>query len=143
MYCQPCAYYTHACAGAALISPMSRQSAALLRYEPYEALSARGGWERSLASTEDALCVAVGSSFVAVATDACHLHVFSTAGVHTATLSLAGPPVALAAQGSALMATWHRCSPSTAGDQCIDFLVRSRSRWHASPPKQALCGLHV
>jgi Minichromosome loss protein, Mcl1, middle region len=103
---------------------MTRQSAAVLRFEPYEALSARSGWERSLGNTEEPLAVAAGSSFVAVATDAHNLHVFSSGGVHLTTLSLAGPPVAVAAMGGLLVATWHRCAPTVAGDQCLDYMVR-------------------
>lgn len=97
----------------------------MLRFEPYEALSSRSGWERTLPNTEDPLCVAVGTTFVAVATDAANLHLFSLGGVHLTTLSLAGPPVAVAALGAVLAVVWHRCSPTPAGNQCLDYMVRS------------------
>ena len=110
--------------GMALITAMSRESAASVRFEPYESLSARGGWQRELPNEEDALCVAAGSSFAAVATDAHSLHILSLSGVHTVTLTLAGPPLALAGLGSTLVATWHRGSPTVDGHQCIDYMVR-------------------
>lgn len=99
----------------------------MLRFERYEALSSRSGWERTLPNTEEPLSVAVGATFVAVATDAACLHIFSLGGVHVMTLAVAGPPVAVAAHGGVLTVAWHRSSPTAAGNQCLDFLVRTHS----------------
>lgn len=112
-------------AGLALCTALTRESAATVRFEPYEALSSRGGWERKLGDTEAPLSLAVGASFVAVATDASELHIFRAGGSHQSTLSLAGRPVAVAASAALLVVVWHRSSPSQQGSQCLDFMVRS------------------
>ena len=104
-----------------------------MRFEPYEALSNRGGWERKLGDTEEPLSLGVGASFVAVATDASTLHIFTSGGSHSSTLSLAGRPVAIAARAALLVAVWHRSSPSEQGSQCLDYMVRRAShRFYAA-----------
>jgi hypothetical protein len=108
----------------ALASPMTRDSDAVVAFEPYEALSSRGAWERNLRTTEQPLSLAVGRAFVAVATDAHVVHVFSTGGVHLADLEIGGAVVALAATGAVLAIAWHRGPPSVHGDQRMDLLVR-------------------
>jgi hypothetical protein len=95
-----------------------------VRYEPYEAMSSLGSWERSLDPTEAPLSLATGSSFVAVATDAGAVHTFDSGGTHMTSISLPGPPVALAARGPCLVVTCHRSSPTPEGNQCLDFMVR-------------------
>lgn len=111
-------------AGVALASMLTRASPAMLRYEPYESLSARGGWERQLGELEQPVCLAVGGTFVAAATDAHVVHVFTSAGVHTDEVAIGGAVVAVAAQGPLLAVAWHRGAPTAAGDQCLDLLVR-------------------
>lgn len=116
-------------AGVALASKLTRASPAMLRYEPYEALSARGGWERQLGELEQPVGLAVGGAFVAAATDTHTVHIFTSAGVHSDEVAVGGAVVAVAAQGPLLAVAWHRAAPTAAGEQCMDLLVRpSRSR---------------
>lgn len=111
-------------AGVALASKLTRQSPAMVRYEPYESLAARGGWERQLGDLEQPVGLAVGGSFVAAATDSNTVHVFTSAGVHMDEMAIGGAVVAVAAQGPLLAVAWHRAAPVATGDQCMDLLVR-------------------
>eukprot|EP00892_Ulva_mutabilis_P009029 jgi/Ulvmu1/6499/UM003_0132.1 len=110
-------------AGVALASKLTRQSPAMVRYEPYESLATRGGWERQLADLEQPVSLAVGDAFVAVATDSNTVHVFTSTGVHTDEVAVGGAVVAVAAHGPLLAVAWHRAAPTPAGDQCMDLLV--------------------
>jgi hypothetical protein len=110
-------------AGVVLVSKLSAQATAAVRFEPYAPMSARGAWERQLGAVEQPTCVAIGGAFVAVATDAHVVHVISTGGVHMDEMSMGGPAVALAAQGPLLAIVWHRSPPLATGDQCLDILV--------------------
>lgn len=98
----------------------------MLRYEPYDSLAARGGWERQLGELEQPVSLAVGDTFVAVGTDSNTVHVFTSAGLHTDEVAVGGAVVAVAAQGPLLAVAWHRAAPTAAGDQCMDLLVRCR-----------------
>ena len=75
---------------------------------------------------EQPTSVALGAAFLAVATDAQVVHLFSTGGVHMDELAAGGPVVALAAQGPLLAMVWHRAPPLHTGEQCLDILVRQQ-----------------
>lgn len=103
---------------------LSKEAAAAVKFEPYAPMSARGAWERQLGAVEQPTALALGGAFVAVATDAQVVHLFSTGGVHMDEMAAGGPVVALAAQGPLLAIVWHRSPPLATGDQCLDILVR-------------------
>lgn len=88
-------------------------------------MSARGAWERQLGAVEQPGSLAIGNEFIAVATDAQIVHVFSTGGMHMEEVAMGGPVVALAAHGPLLAIAWHRSQPLSTGDQCLDLLVCS------------------
>eukprot|EP00798_Chlamydomonas_sp_ICE-L_P012074 gene12074-15185_t len=64
---------------------------------PFDSWAANGDWSVGLPAGEAVACVAVGSTFAAVATVgvAQQLRLFSLSGMQTAIISLAGPPVSL------------------------------------------------
>ena len=84
-------------------------------FHPLDAWAPHSEWAASLPAGEDAVAVALGRTFAAVATSgrAGHLlRVFTLAGVQQLLLTLEGPPVALAAEGTLLAAVWHAAPPS-------------------------------
>lgn len=107
----------------ALVSRLSAQASAAVKFEPYAPMSARGAWERPLGAVEQPTSLALGAAFVAVATDGQVVHLFSTGGVHMDEMATGGPVVALAAQGPLLSIVWHRAPPLPTGEQCLDVLV--------------------
>lgn len=97
--------------GAAYCAPSGKERAALLLFRPFESWDGHGEWSVPFTGREEALCVAVADSAVAVATSARLLRLLSPSGVQTAVVSLAGAPVALAARGSKVAAVWHAAAP--------------------------------
>lgn len=73
---------------------------------------------------EEAACLAVGKDFVAAATSALMIRLFTTAGIPSAMFSLPGKPIALAAHGSLLAAVWNT-GISSDGGQSLSYAVRN------------------
>jgi len=101
-------------AGCAFAAP-SRPAAdapASLSFRPFDAWGGPAGadWRLALGGGEEPLCLAVGGSFLALATSSRLLRLFSPAGVQLAVLALEGAPVALAAHGQ-LLAAVHQAGP--------------------------------
>jgi chromosome transmission fidelity protein 4 len=86
-------------------------------FRAFEAWSMNADWHVGLPEGEDAVCVAVGDLFCAVATDAGLLRMFSHAGLQMNVVSLAGPPVAMAAQQDCLAIVWHASTPVMVSDK--------------------------
>ncbi|CAG9465636.1 unnamed protein product [Pedinophyceae sp. YPF-701] len=80
---------------------------AAVQYRPLDPWAPSADWTLHLPQGEEPVCVAAGGDFVAVATTARTLRVLSLGGLETATLSLPGEVVALAAQGDLLTAVFH------------------------------------
>jgi len=64
-------------------------------------------WSTSLPAGEEALALAVGEGWLAVATSRRLLRVFSVAGLQRAVLSLPGPIVCMSGHGSKLLLSYH------------------------------------
>ena len=64
-------------------------------------------WSTSLPAGEEALAIAVGDHFVAVATSRRLLRLFSTSGLQRAMVSMPGPVICLAGHGSKLFLSYH------------------------------------
>lgn len=97
--------------GAVYAAPAQKDRAAMLLFRSFEAWDGHGEWTVPFTGREEAVAVAVADSSVAVATSARLLRLISPGGVQTAVVSLAGAPVALAAQGSRVAAVWHAAAP--------------------------------
>ena len=103
-------------AGVAYASPAAEDSAGTLSFRPARTDSAlwagSGEWTVALGGGELPVALAVGGSFLALATSRRLLRVFSPMGAQLALLSLDGPPVALAAHGGLLACAWQAGPPS-------------------------------
>jgi len=84
---------------------------------------ARREWGQPLPAGEAPVALAVGEGFLAVATTARALRVFSLGGVQLAVVSLEGDAVALAAQGDRLAVLHHAAFVSRDGDQRLGYQV--------------------
>ncbi|KAI8464009.1 MAG: hypothetical protein J3K34DRAFT_526538 [Monoraphidium minutum] len=98
-------------AGVAYASPASADAPAMLVYRPLDCWAANSDWSVQLPADEAPVCVAAGRSFVAVATSAQLLRLYSQAGRQLAALSLPGAPAALAAAGHALLVAHQGSNP--------------------------------
>ncbi|GLI69517.1 hypothetical protein VaNZ11_014153 [Volvox africanus] len=85
---------------------------AMVMFRPFDPWAPNSDWTAPLPPGEEALCLATGHSFVAVATSRQLLRLFSLAGSQTSISRLEGPPVALAAVGSLLAVVWHAGPPN-------------------------------
>ncbi|KAK9809234.1 hypothetical protein WJX72_011841 [[Myrmecia] bisecta] len=113
--------------GALYGSVTNKDSPSMILYRPFDSWAANSEWSVALPSGEDALAVAAGRTFCAVATSARLLRIFSPAGLQTGLVSLAGAPVALAAQGHWLAVVWHAASPSPQAEQRLQYAVHDVS----------------
>ncbi|GIL74869.1 hypothetical protein Vretimale_2446 [Volvox reticuliferus] len=85
---------------------------AMVMFRPFDPWAPNSDWTAPLPPGEEALCLATGRSFLAVATSRQLLRLFSLAGSQTAISRLEGPPVAMAAVGSLLAIVWHAGPPN-------------------------------
>lgn len=92
-------------------SKASRDAPSMLVYRPPESWAPNADWTVSLPAGEDAVAVAAGRSFCAVATSRHLLRLFSLAGLQIGVLSMEGPAVALTARGHSLALVWHSAHP--------------------------------
>ena len=88
----------------------------MLMYRPFDFWAANADWSAQLPADERPLCLAAGRGFVAAATSAHQLRLYSAAGRQLAVLALPGAPVALAAAGPLLLAAHHAADPAWAAD---------------------------
>lgn len=65
-------------------------------------------WSMSLPEEEEVQCLTLGEGWVAVATDARNIRLFSIAGVQKEVFTVPGPVVCLAAHTSQLLIVYHR-----------------------------------
>ncbi|KAG2451888.1 hypothetical protein HYH02_003663 [Chlamydomonas schloesseri] len=85
---------------------------ALVMFRPFDPWAPNSDWTATLAEGEEALCLATGSTFVAVATSRQLLRLFTLGGAQQAVLRLEGQPVALVAAGGQLAVAWHSGPPN-------------------------------
>ncbi|KAG5680390.1 hypothetical protein PVAND_009899 [Polypedilum vanderplanki] len=64
-------------------------------------------WSTTMPDCEEIMCITAGSSFVAVATDAGYLRIFTTMGTQREIVMLPGQIVCLSAFGNKLVAAYH------------------------------------
>lgn len=122
--------------GAIYASPASADVRSTVVYRPFEAWAPNSDWTVSLPKGEDATCVAVGQTFVSVATTARRLRIFTQAGLQRDAIDLPGEAIALAARGSQLAVAWHACAPTYDGRQCLHvstYDINERKRLHDGP----------
>ncbi|KIY92199.1 WD repeat and HMG-box DNA-binding protein 1 [Monoraphidium neglectum] len=119
-------------AGVAYGSPASADAPPMVVYRPFDCWAANSDWSVQLPRDEAPTCIAAGRSFVAVATSAQLLRIYSPSGRQLAALSLPGPAVALAAAGHALLAAHQAASPCweapEAGSQRLAYLLLDVAR---------------
>ncbi|KAG2485280.1 hypothetical protein HYH03_015955 [Edaphochlamys debaryana] len=84
----------------------------MLCFRPFDSWAPHSDWTAPLPPGEEAMCLASGSVFSAVATSRLLLRLFSLAGSQTALLRLDGPPLAMAAAGPLLLVAFHSGPPN-------------------------------
>jgi chromosome transmission fidelity protein 4 len=108
--------------GAAFASPITKEGGETVPsqvfYRPFDSWAPNSDWTVNLAKGEEATAIAVGATFVAVATSARFLRIFSFSGVQLTVISLMGDAVCMSGQDNMLGVVYHTpASPSLAGDQ--------------------------
>ena len=73
-----------------------------LFFRPFSSWRMNAEWTQHLPSGEVAVCIGMGHSWVAAATSAQYLRIYSHAGTQMAILSLPGPPIAVVGEGDLL-----------------------------------------
>lgn len=84
-----------------------------LWYRPFNAWSPDAEWHATLPHNEKTLCVSVGTSFIALATNAHLLRLFCVSGLQLHIGSIDGPPICACAHDNLLGLIWHSSSPLT------------------------------
>ncbi|XP_046571111.1 WD repeat and HMG-box DNA-binding protein 1-like [Haliotis rubra] len=84
-------------------------------------------WTICLPEGEEAQAVTAGAGWIAVATDARNLRIFSGAGVQQDVFSIPGPVVCLAAHDNKLMITYH-AGMGIPGDQFLGVILTTVGR---------------
>ncbi|XP_050732101.1 WD repeat and HMG-box DNA-binding protein 1-like [Eriocheir sinensis] len=79
-------------------------------------------WHIDMSEGEDILALAVGTGWIAAATDRRNLRVFGTSGTQRELMALPGPVVCLAGLEDMLLVVCHS-GVGVAGDQCMSALV--------------------
>ena len=90
-------------------------------YQPTQSW-APGEWTLCLEAGEEAMAVAVGTTWAAVATDLNYLRIFSYGGVQRHVLSLDGPVVCMTGNGDNLAVVYHR-GLAMPGNQNLGLMV--------------------
>ena len=108
--------------GAAFASPITKEGGETVPsqvfYRPFDSWAPNSDWTVNLAKGEEATAIAVGATFVAVATSTRFLRIFSFSGVQLTVISLMGDAVCMSGQDNMLGVVYHTpASPSLAGDQ--------------------------
>lgn len=90
-------------------------------YQPTQSW-APGDWTLHLEAGEQAVAVAIGSTWAAVATDTQYLRIFSYSGVQRHVVSLDGPVVCMTGSGDKLAVVYHR-GLAMPGNQNLGLIV--------------------
>jgi chromosome transmission fidelity protein 4 len=106
-------------------------------YQSSDSLGPNADWQKDLLDEEIAEGCAIGSCFVAVATNKGHLRIFSVAGAQLPILSLGKPFVTMAAHENMLVVVYHMGAPF-AGCQNLGYTLINMSRRHTLAADQAL-----
>eukprot|EP00803_Ostreobium_quekettii_P000122 evm.model.scf_11.1 EVM.evm.TU.scf_11.1 scf_11:136-8515(+) len=93
--------------GAVYASPRTASCPSTIVYRHFNSWTTNSDWSVGLPEDDEAMCLAAGTAFVAVATSQCLLRVWSPHGVQLQVIALSGTPVALAAHKSQLAVVWH------------------------------------
>ena len=92
-------------------------------YRPLASWAPNSEWQVQLEAGEEALAVALGFKFCAVATSARYMRVFSHTGAQRAVFSVAGPLVTIAAAGGLLALVFHSGRAVGAEDQGMELVL--------------------
>lgn len=112
--------------GCALASPLKDgENESTLYFHPYESWTHDSEWQITMPAGEDILCVATGSSWVAVATSKRYLRVYSLGGAQRQIISLEGDAVSITGHDDSLAVIWHEAAPigPAPGDQVLAYAV--------------------
>lgn len=85
--------------------------ASTIYYRPFQTWGSSAEWSASLPDDDDAVVVATGSEWSAVATLKGFVHVFSWTGVEKACFSVPGPVVSMNGRGNQLAVVYHEAAP--------------------------------
>ncbi|CAH0390384.1 unnamed protein product [Bemisia tabaci] len=94
-------------------------------------------WSVELPGEEQAVSVAAGDSWVAVATDARILRIFSLSGCQKQIISIPGPTICMAGHGRKLVVVYHGGTPIP-DDQALSYIVYDTDRLYSSSLSQPL-----
>lgn len=106
--------------GMILASSGKEDSRSLLMYQSFNSLGANAEWVHYLGWNENVVLVAVGHDFVACVTSKRYLRIFTSGGIQTQIMCIAGQPVSLVAQGS-LLALFYHTGPTHNYSQTIGY----------------------
>ena len=113
--------------GALFASPEVKEkggkvTSSTISYRPFDAWAPQSDWTMTLDEGEEAQAVAVGSTFVAVATSKRMLRIFTTSGIQARVMMLRGPVLSMHGLISELAVLYHSpTSPGADGSQDVHF----------------------
>lgn len=108
--------------GALYASPTTDDAPSTILYRPFAPWASNSDWMMQLPRPEQAICVAAGAHFCAVATDAGWLRLWSEGGAQLHVSSLPGPVVAMAAN-DALLAVVTAAAVQSTSDMALHYTV--------------------
>merc|ERR1712061_237518 len=92
-----------------------------IMFHHFQSWDLNSDWELQLNKDEEALCLAIGSCYVATATNKKMLRIFTLNGISLLVRILPGFPVGLTGQGSMLASFYHTSNPDLDGTQRLSL----------------------
>eukprot|EP00762_Andalucia_godoyi_P000084 ANDGO_02456.mRNA.1 Minichromosome loss protein 1 len=109
--------------GAVLACTKSKDHPSVVVYKPFDTWAPQSDWVHAFRRPEENVeAVACGRKFVAVATDAFVVRLFSVGGIQEGIFSIPGPIVTMSGQGDLLAIVYHN-GPVFQGHQHLECLV--------------------
>src|SRR3990167_4891338 len=99
---------------------------ATIYFRPFEAWTSQSEWSFQLDENENPLGVAIGSHFVAIATDLMFVRIFTLGGIQVNIFSIPGPFLCFNAIKDKLAVVYHRSAPFNA-TQNLSLLIYNYS----------------
>ena len=97
--------------GAVFSSEVDERVPATVFYQPFETWTSNSEWRVQLDYSEQVLGLALGSGFVAIATDQLSVRILTTGGIQCGLFSLPGPFLCTSAFQDKLAVVYHRAAP--------------------------------
>lgn len=95
-------------------------------------------WKSQLPDDEFVDCMALGSGFIALATDKGFIRIFTVGGIQTYLFSIPGPAVSMAAQEQSLLICYHS-GIGVRKSQNLSMYVLKIDHKTTNLPKQTMC----